>query len=87
MKLAIKTISIDRLSENEGFLLDSIISEIHCHQSLFECPGGIVKLYQVFEDAGFVYLIMNLHEGGTLSEFLKENKSKVSEETILTIIE
>ena len=46
-----------------------------------------MKLHEIFEDASFVYLIMNLHEGGTLSEFLENNKSKVSEETSLTIIE
>ena len=67
--MAVKTICVDKLSENMD-LFRNLVSEIHAHQALYLCPGGIVKLHKIFEDASFVYLVMDLHEGGTLNELI-----------------
>ena len=47
-----------------------------------------MRLKQIFEDSSFLYLIMDLHEGGTLTELISNNKlNYLSEEISLTIIE
>lgn len=47
-------------------------------------------MHEMFEDASFVYLVMDLHEGGTLNELLEISKStfkRLNEKIALTIIE
>lgn len=47
-------------------------------------------MHEMFEDSSFVYLVMDLHEGGTLNELLEISKStfkRLNEKIALTIIE
>ncbi len=47
-----------------------MVSEIHAQQILHQCPGGIVKMHEIFADESFVYLIMDLMLGVTLKDLM-----------------
>jgi serine/threonine protein kinase len=44
-------------------------------------------MHQIFEDASFVYLIMDLQKGRSLNKLITENQTYLQEETALVILE
>ena len=61
IKVAIKVLNKDRLREN----LSNIMDEIQTLHTL-DHPN-IVKYYETYEDVKYIYLVMELCEGGELS--------------------
>lgn len=65
VKIMIKTFIQEHKMESRVFNEIKIHSELNCE--------GIVKLHSHFEDSEFVYLVLELCEGGNLYQYLKSN--------------
>lgn len=73
--VAIKMIDIKIMKSNG--MTDRVIQEVQIHSRLKH--PSILELYTFFEDADFVYLVLELAHNGELQRFLRENNKIMSE--------
>jgi serine/threonine protein kinase len=83
MNFIIKSYCIETFINNKEESIKRLLQEIIAHQLLYRCPGGIVRMHEVFEDAHFIYLILDWHQGVSLHEV----KGPLKEESAFTILE
>lgn len=67
--VAIKMIDIKIMKSNG--MTDRVIQEVQIHSRLKH--PSILELYTFFEDANYVYLVLELAHNGELQRFLREN--------------
>jgi len=79
--VAVKIIQKDKLRPGE---IDLIRTEIDL-MKLFQ-HSNIVKLLDHFENAEFIYIVMEYLEGGTLLDYLESKNFQISEKTIAKIL-
>ena len=72
--VAVKQISIN----NSEFNYDLILKEINVLSSISH--PNIVKYYKYYEENERIYIIMEYLEGGTLKDFIKDEKNKITED-------
>ena len=78
--VAVKQIKINQSRNN----YENIIKEINLLKKI-DHPN-IVKYYNYFEEENKIYIIMEYLEGGTLKEFINNNKNKMNEDNARIII-
>ena len=79
--MAIKTIDKHKLTKIE---IDSINKEVQTIQSVDH--ANIVNYYETYEDPRFVYLCMELCQGGELIENFMSNKAEFDEKKASKIV-
>jgi len=80
-KVAIKTIKKSSMTQLD---LELVKSEIDI-MKLLKHPN-VVRLLDHFENAEYVYIVMELFQGGDLANFISKNHSKLSEEKFSNIM-
>ena len=78
--VAVKKIKINQSRNN----YDNIINEINLLKKI-DHPN-IIKYYNYFEEGDRIFIIMEYLEGGTLKQFINNNRNKINEDKARIII-
>lgn len=65
-------LQIDKTMVHRNGMAGRVNKEVNYHSKLNHT--SIIKLYTYFEDANYVYLVLELAENGELKNFLKKNE-------------
>lgn len=66
------SLKIDKTMVHRNGMAGRVNKEVNYHSKLNHT--SIIKLYTYFEDANYVYLVLELAENGELKNFLKKNE-------------
>ena len=80
-----KIVAVKQISINNSVLNhESILKEINVLSNISH--PNIVKYYKYYEENDRIYIIMEYLEGGTLKEFINDEKNKITEDICRIII-
>lgn len=63
-----------------------IIKEIQIQRNLLRNCGSVVKILKVYESDDFINIVMDYHEGGSLSSYICEKGRVIPEKTCKLIM-
>lgn len=85
-EVAVKVLSKRRGNKSTSRTLRKLEREIDIHSTVQECPN-VVQLYDAYEDAANVYLVMEFVQGKTLEKHLVDHGALSEHETALVMRE
>lgn len=85
-EVAVKVLSKRRGNKSTSRTLRKLEREIDIHSTVQDCPN-VVQLYDAYEDAANVYLVMEFVQGKTLEKHLVEHGALSEYETALVMRE
>jgi serine/threonine protein kinase len=77
-KVAVK--KIDKRSIANKKIQATLMREVEIHRQLKH--QNIIRLYSHFEDQEYIYLVLEYAEGGNLFYFIRNGRTRLSEEQV-----
>jgi serine/threonine protein kinase len=65
--------------------MDNIFNEVHTHWRLRQCEG-VVELKEIYEDASYIYLVLEFQASGSLLKLLLKERNFSENETRIIML-